>query len=330
MNIFTVLSQGKGRLNEENLSAMLGFLLSPTQTHGLGDIFLRRFLTLVAQECGEKHRFDDILASEKPIQAGVLLESVYSLGKKRRIIDIEVQILTRSFNPVSTELEVTEVHRIAIENKVKASSAALQQFKEEFQGILEDAERDEHLKVTMVFLTPPGKHLNLSKEYQTLNEELIGKHKKSWLHWSDDPEKSNHITALIKGLLDSEAKVEIPPMTEYLRHTLKAFVRHIEESPAGTSTDRAKARKTTEPGGIVETVLVEIARSKYQIERYESSTIRVFNLDKQEYEAAWPILKKINTEKKLGVDLRVSSGNWKNTRTLGRDVVRALVNQEKA
>ncbi len=53
MNIFTVLSQGKGRLNEENLSAMLGYLLTPSQTHGLGDTFLRPFLIAVAEACGD-------------------------------------------------------------------------------------------------------------------------------------------------------------------------------------------------------------------------------------------------------------------------------------
>src|SRR3989442_963956 len=60
MNIFTVLSQGKGRLNEENLSAMLGYLLTPSQTHGLGDTFLRPFLRAVADASGDVKRFDQI------------------------------------------------------------------------------------------------------------------------------------------------------------------------------------------------------------------------------------------------------------------------------
>ncbi|MBC8176389.1 MAG: PD-(D/E)XK nuclease family protein [Desulfobacteraceae bacterium] len=73
MNIFDVLSQGKGRLNEENLSAILAFLLSPNQTHGLGDIFLRHFLKAIAQACGEEKRFNSILNDTNPIQSDILL-----------------------------------------------------------------------------------------------------------------------------------------------------------------------------------------------------------------------------------------------------------------
>ena len=85
MNIFHVLSQGRGRLNEENLSAMLGFLLSPKQTHGLGDLFLRRFLEAVAQKCDDKNRFDDFLLNEKTINADVLFESTYAIAAPAEI-----------------------------------------------------------------------------------------------------------------------------------------------------------------------------------------------------------------------------------------------------
>jgi hypothetical protein len=46
---------------------------SPTQTHGLGDTFLREFLNIIAQKCGDKNRFDNVLISGKPIQADILL-----------------------------------------------------------------------------------------------------------------------------------------------------------------------------------------------------------------------------------------------------------------
>ena len=69
MNIFTVLSQGKGRLDEENVSAMLGYLLTPTQTHGLGDTFLRPFLATVAQACADPMRFDQCMHDSKAIRA---------------------------------------------------------------------------------------------------------------------------------------------------------------------------------------------------------------------------------------------------------------------
>ena len=40
MNILNVFSWGKVNLNEEYLSAMLAYLLSPNGSHGMSDTFL--------------------------------------------------------------------------------------------------------------------------------------------------------------------------------------------------------------------------------------------------------------------------------------------------
>lgn len=61
MNIFNVLSQGKGSINEENMSAMLAFLLSDKQTHGLGDVFLKRFLTLLSEKMNYPSDFNKLI-----------------------------------------------------------------------------------------------------------------------------------------------------------------------------------------------------------------------------------------------------------------------------
>ena len=44
MNIFKVLANGDGTLNEANISAFLGYLLDPYQDHGLGHEFLKRII----------------------------------------------------------------------------------------------------------------------------------------------------------------------------------------------------------------------------------------------------------------------------------------------
>ena len=44
MNIFTVLGQGHGRINEPNVSAFLAYLLDPKKDHGLNDNFLKLML----------------------------------------------------------------------------------------------------------------------------------------------------------------------------------------------------------------------------------------------------------------------------------------------
>lgn len=329
MNIFTVLSQGKGRLNEENLSAMLGFLLSPSQTHGLGDTFLRQFLAAVADACNEPRRFDDILHSSKPIRTDILLESAYNLGKQRRVIDIEVQISARQINATTHGTEYMEVHRIAIENKVKEQAADREQLKEEFIGLLQDIEADDKIKVTMVFLTPPGESVKLADEFAALDDSTLGVHKKAWLRWAGADEQPQHIVALIKELLRQEDQAFISPISDYLRHTLKAFVRHIRESRAGNTTKIVDST-ASEVGDIIQVLAVNVGGTMYQGERYESSAVRVLNTETQEYEVVKPVLRKINIEKDLNVPLTQPSGRNKNTRTLGRDIIRALIEQQKA
>lgn len=46
MNIFRILAQGDGTINEPNVSAFLGYLLNPNEDHGLGSRFLEVFLEL--------------------------------------------------------------------------------------------------------------------------------------------------------------------------------------------------------------------------------------------------------------------------------------------
>ena len=323
MNIFTVLSQGKGRLNEENLSAMLGYLLTPSETHGLGDTFLRPFLNCLASACGNATRYDDMLNAGKRLRCELFLENPYDVDGRRRVVDIELRMSLRVADGESADLEI---HRIAIENKVKAQAADTTQLKDEFLGILQDLDNDENVGVTMVFLTPPLESIRFQDEYDALDEKTLGRHRKAWLRWAGKDDDRSHIVALLRLLLVAEAEAQISPLAEYLRHTLKAFIRHILESPAGSF---GRLRETISPGEVVQVTAVKLGTTIYQIERHESTAIRILNLTSREYEVAKPILRQINEEKKLGVNLLAKNGKAKNTRVLGRDVINALVAQKK-
>ena len=78
---------------------------------------------------------------------------------------------------------------------------------------------------------------------------------------------------------------------------------------------------------MVESVKVQLGNVLYQIERYQNSSIKVLNTNTQEYVTALPILRQVNSEKALGINLFWPNGREKNTRTLGREVMRALVDQ---
>ncbi len=260
----------------------------------------------------------------------MFLESPYQVGKQRRVIDIELRIFSRLLNPTTGEFENLELHRIAIENKVKPQAADSTQFKEEFLGIIQDMEEDEKVAVTMVFLTPPGDSSRFINEYGALDDQLLTSHRKAWLRWSGPDDNSQHIVALLRHLLRQETEAEISPVADYLRHTIKAFIRHIQESPAGTMGRTSEARESPEVGDVVQVVSVQLGEVIYQIERYESSTVRVLNTSTQEYELAKPVLRRANEEKALGINIFLATGRPKNTRTLGREVMRALLTQNKA
>lgn len=326
MNIFTALSQGKGRLNEENLSAMLGFLLSPTKSHGFRDIFLQRFLKVVAEASGNNDRFADVLGRGSLIHADVLLEYPYKLtDKKRRVIDIEIRIYEDALTADDTQ--TAELHRILIENKIRSSAADPTQLREEFEAVIQHVESDE-TQITMVFLTPSGNSSKLTEEYENLSLDLLGEHKKAWLYWVDDND-NDHVVKLLRGLLKSELEAEIPPMSEYVRHTIKAFIVHISDN---ITESIKKKRRSTDIGAVRETVTVRTDNGVYRIDRYESGTIRTFDVGKeleQELSPTKPILRQLNEEMSLDVDLFAATGKEKITRTMGQHIMKAIVDQGK-
>jgi CRISPR/Cas system-associated endoribonuclease Cas2 len=85
-----------------------------------------------------------------------------------------------------------------------------------------------------------------------------------------------------------------------------------------------KAQGSFDKGNVIETATVSINKGNYRIERYDTTSILVYNLDSQTYETVKPLLREINAEKALGIDLLNSRGNSKNTRTLGKDVISKL------
>jgi hypothetical protein len=181
------------------------------------------------------------------------------------------------------------------------------------------------VEVTMVFLTPPGDAPRLVAEYEGLDAATLGTHRKGWLRWSGGEGEEHHVVGLLRHLLRQESEAVIAPVAEYLRHTLKAFIRHIEEGPPGSAGRAAGPRESPELGELTHRVAVQLHDALYQIERYKSTSVRVLNMSREEYEVAKPILRRVNEEKSLGIGLYFANGRKKNTRTLGWEVIRALL-----
>ncbi len=317
MNIFRALSQGYGRLNEENLSAMLGFLLAPYEPHGMSDVFLRRFLEAISRKSGNPSYFDKLIYSPSTINAQVVFESAYLVGinNDTRRVDIEIRIYEQD-----TEALPREIHRIAIENKIQPAAAQANQLNDEYWGIQKKIrDDDEESQITMVFLTPYSKQSKLVSEFDALEILDGSSDQKVWLYWHTEQDEDT-ICGLIRNILRQETEAHIDPISDYMLHTLKAFVRHIVE------TVEAPVQKTEfNIGGLIDQVVVQLSIGQYRLERYQSSSIRIFNLDKQEYqEPVTPLLRKIIQEKKLGISQQFDSGKDKNTRTLGKEIMTKL------
>lgn len=318
MNIFQALSMGNGKLNEENMSAMLGYLLSPNEPHGLGDVFLQHFLKALNETEALNGRFEYILQQDSLSGTEVIFESPYQLDERKLFIDLDLRFYPSNQSPGS-QSELTEAHRVLIENKIRPQAATKDQFQREFFAVREDLEGQNETAVTMIYLTPEASQGPLEEAYEALREEDIAPHRKAWCTWTGNEGFS--IVSLIRLMLEKEARGEIEPISEYVRHTLKAFIRHILDSQKTTTKC---SRNSTEPGSLRQEITVTSESTKYQIQQYDSGTIIVYNADLQEKEIAKPVLRQINQELNLGIELYTSAGRKKTTRELGRELLNKL------
>lgn len=312
MNIFEVLSQGKSRLHETSISAMLGYLLSPSQDHGLRDTFLRSFLDLCREQINNSKSLENIL-EKKLINANIELEVQYYQKKKRSDIDIQISLLD--------ETNSKEIHRIIIENKIKVSSGNPNQLLDYYEAILNDEDFQlEKPELTIVFLTPKAQNTTLTTEFNNLKDKIKEKHNCLWVFWSNN-EDSISVLSLIKDILRKELASEINPINEYMRHTLKAFVNHVS---LATIPRGSKMRKGEDIGDIVEEVEITMHNNKsHRIIRRDSTQIQVFDLDTNEKEIARHIMAQYIDENKIDIPHAKL-----NTRMIGKKLLEFLRKQD--
>lgn len=137
MNIFQVLSQGKSRLHEPSMSAMLGYLLDSRENHGLDDTFLRIFLEKIS-----KDGFKNSLKLKK-IKCVVELESAYKLNGKDKYIgevveDASIKLSDgRQYQVMRRQGGQIQVFETESNEKVEAKSILIQFIRENNFGDLD-------------------------------------------------------------------------------------------------------------------------------------------------------------------------------------------------
>jgi hypothetical protein len=147
MNIFEIYCAGEGRINETNMSSVLGYLLSPDASHGFGKESLNLFLEPLA---------DDIKAlcdNQKLKLAGKIFHPqklADQLGNVEIKFEEDVYGLSVNSSETTKKREIDLVIRfegtadkqkliIAIENKISdGSSTDVHQLEEEYKFLREE------------------------------------------------------------------------------------------------------------------------------------------------------------------------------------------------
>ena len=132
---------------------------------------------------------------------------------------------------------------------------------------------------------------------------------------------------LIRDLLRREALAEIEPISDYTRHTLKAFVQFLQREIVAESV--AKRRFASQDSmDVIEQRLVELDGKEYLIARYRgagtSGPVKVFDAEADQEVDAHPMLRLANDRYDLGIQLLGSGGRMINTQLLGKYVLAEL------
>lgn len=205
MNIFEILSQGKGSVNEENISAFLAYLLNPNETHGLRNEFLKRFIKLAGEKSSnialsnlELREYDSI---------NIELEKCFSNDECKNNRKVDIMIYLKN----DAELTI-----IGIENKIKSESCQDNQLKEEYTNICNKYKNynEQNVNIYMLFAIP-FENNTTSQEYNNLETE-----NKAMLQWAD-------ITSILVGIINDEQQSKISPISTYVRQTIQAFVYYM-------------------------------------------------------------------------------------------------------
>ncbi len=301
MNIFSVLSMGKSRLHETSMSAMLAYLLNPNQDHGLGNKFLKSFLELAGENgIYEKYINDD------SSQFQIDLEVRYH-NKKDNDIDIQIKILDGSYK---------ELHRIIIENKIRAGASNISQLTNYYEAVVNDKNNDDAFELekenlSVIFLTPKLKNKGLKEEFDNLKSD-----NKVWLYWNSDDEATT-IIKLIQNILELEQKAEISPINEYMKHTLKAFTYFINRT---INISSGKSRVGEDIGDIVKDEEINIDNKIYTIILRNSGQIQLLD-ENGDKVVARPLLRKFLKENNINEDIK-----RQNTRSFGKQIFEHLEN----
>ncbi|MBK9353668.1 MAG: PD-(D/E)XK nuclease family protein [Bacteroidetes bacterium] len=163
MNIFKILANGDGSINEPNVSAFLGYLLNPYADHGLGFEFLDSFLKQIEIQ-------DEKFITLKYDYEIFFEQAFKEEDKSKQIVDIVILCINNNIGKqkesyvksiLSNDKKVEYI--FLIENKINKASKTANQLKDQFDSTIIELSKIPELKLAMkkiysIYITPKEKH----------------------------------------------------------------------------------------------------------------------------------------------------------------------------
>ena len=248
MNIFKILANGHGTINENNISAFLGYLLDPS-TNSLGYEFLIRFL-------------GDILEKNEKYEFKIFFEQEFrdETKTKKEVVDIVIvcyqtnnSILKKSFVKDFIQNKKSIKKIILIENKINSGAKNIGQLDRQYKSTIDELVKIEKnikkIDIHSIYVTPDND--GFTKEFENFKKEV----NPNAFHiiWKENSSNSIEDKKSIKEILETilllENQAKIDPINEYTKHTLKSFIQFIEtdfKSEKEVKRDRKNDGKYTQ------------------------------------------------------------------------------------
>lgn len=268
MNIFKVLGNGDGRINEPNISAFLGYLLDPYQDHGLGDLFLYRFLS---QTTGEefntkKYEFEILfeqaftVATKSIVDIVILCFKITESGKENKVENI-LQSTKKLEKIFLIENKIAKVADESSPKKNENSNAKTTTEKSDSQINIQRTNTISRLKELGVELPDDSiftVYITLGGDKNAKNnfEELKTDNKKHFVWNSQEQEgdiqEEDDIFTLLQQVVKDENAGEIEPINIYTKQTIIAFLQFIK---SGFKSQLIEKKERTNDGSYTKTFI---------------------------------------------------------------------------
>ncbi len=319
MNIFNALSQGDGSITETNVTSFLSYTFN--ETNEFSATLLLLFLAEIEIQV-EGLSFDEILS----ISGNNFRQRVHNFRNNHTYSSFPEHRLTANGTVRDADILVTisesngdnDCCYLLIENKIKKSALKEEQCTEQFLLFNQMEDCQENVPIFSILISPD------IDDFSKMLDNVKSKNNLSaWIKWHSENETS--MVDIFKTLIELENKSNISPIDQNVLYIIKSFIDYIATNLSKTEKLSSFSIAGSE---VVEAAPVELDGMNFTLNRYDNNAIRLFDseneiVDKQ----IKPILRELIAKYKLGIVLERKPGKMKNTRRLGREVIRELKSQ---